>query len=85
MVALLFMADTISIGADLAVIGEAAGMSLDGSQHVFTILFALASLLRCLLIGVRNRKRLASVTSVLIIPELHLDEMSRAWPQASRC
>jgi hypothetical protein len=48
MVALLFMADTISIGADLAVIGEAAGMTLDGNQHVFTILFALASLLRCL-------------------------------------
>lgn len=45
MVALLFVANTINIGADLAAMGEAAGMTAHGGQHVFTIVFALASLL----------------------------------------
>lgn len=45
LVALLFVANTINIGADLAAMGEAAGMTVRRGQHVFTIIFALASLL----------------------------------------
>ncbi|WP_241126942.1 NRAMP family divalent metal transporter [Novosphingobium terrae] len=45
LVAALFVANTINIGADLAAMGEAAGMTLGFGQHGFTILFALASLL----------------------------------------
>lgn len=45
LVSALFVANTINIGADLAAMGEAAGMTLGFGQHGFTILFALASLL----------------------------------------
>jgi NRAMP (natural resistance-associated macrophage protein)-like metal ion transporter len=45
LVALLFVANTINIGADLAAMGEAAGLTVGGGQHIFTVLFALGSLL----------------------------------------
>lgn len=45
LVALLFVANTINIGADLAAMGEAAGMTVGHGQHVFTVVFALVSLL----------------------------------------
>jgi NRAMP (natural resistance-associated macrophage protein)-like metal ion transporter len=45
LVILLFIANTINIGADLAAMGEAAGMTIGRGQHAFTMLFALASLL----------------------------------------
>lgn len=45
LVALLFIANTINIGADLAAMGEAAGMTAGAGQHLFTVLFALTSLL----------------------------------------
>src|SRR5471032_2274826 len=44
MVALLFIANTINVGADLAAMGEAAKLVTGFGQHEFTILFALVSL-----------------------------------------
>ncbi|MBW8815431.1 MAG: divalent metal cation transporter [Caulobacterales bacterium] len=44
LVALLFMANTINIGADLASMGEAAHLAAGFDRHVFTLLFALVSL-----------------------------------------
>lgn len=44
LVILLFVANTINIGADLAAMGEAGVMVVGGAPHVWTIGFALVSL-----------------------------------------
>ena len=44
LVALLFIANTINIGADLAAMGAAAELVLGWGRHVFTLLFAVISL-----------------------------------------
>ncbi len=44
LVSLLFIANTINIGADLAAMGAAANLVLGSGEHSFTIFFALASL-----------------------------------------
>jgi len=45
LVGLLMAANTINIGADLAAMGAAAQLVVGGSQHVFTFLFAVVSLI----------------------------------------
>ncbi len=45
LVAILFVANTINIGADLAAMGEASALALKGNTHAFTIGFAVLSLL----------------------------------------
>jgi len=45
LVGLLFCANTINIGADLAAMGEASALVAGGGQHLFTFAFAVASLL----------------------------------------
>jgi NRAMP (natural resistance-associated macrophage protein)-like metal ion transporter len=44
LVSLLFVANTVNIGADLAAMGAAAELVLGWDRHAFTIAFALASL-----------------------------------------
>jgi NRAMP (natural resistance-associated macrophage protein)-like metal ion transporter len=44
LVTMLFIANTINVGADLAAMGEAARLVTGFGQHSFTIFFALASL-----------------------------------------
>src|SRR6202142_1091840 len=41
LVALLFIANTVNVGADLAAMGEAAKLVLGFNEHAFTIFFAL--------------------------------------------
>jgi NRAMP (natural resistance-associated macrophage protein)-like metal ion transporter len=43
-VALLFIANTINIGANLAAMGAATQLVIDGSSHIYTVLFAIISL-----------------------------------------
>jgi len=45
LVGLLFLANTINIGADLVAMGDAARLIVGGDKHLFTFGFALASLL----------------------------------------
>ncbi len=45
LVGLLFVANTVNIGADLAAMGAAAHLVLGHGQHVYTIVFAIVSLL----------------------------------------
>jgi NRAMP (natural resistance-associated macrophage protein)-like metal ion transporter len=45
LVGLLFVANTINIGADLAAMGDAAELMAGGGSHIFTIAFALVSLI----------------------------------------
>ncbi|MCW5735996.1 MAG: Nramp family divalent metal transporter [Enhydrobacter sp.] len=44
LVALLFVANTINIGADLSAMGAAVTLAVGGNQHLYTALFALACL-----------------------------------------
>jgi NRAMP (natural resistance-associated macrophage protein)-like metal ion transporter len=50
LVGLLFIANTINIGADVSAMGAAAGMLVGGGRHIFTVIFALLSLLAVVLI-----------------------------------
>jgi Mn2+/Fe2+ NRAMP family transporter len=54
LVALLFIANTINIGADLSAMGAAANLAIGGNRHVFTALLALGSLLAVVLIPYRR-------------------------------
>jgi NRAMP (natural resistance-associated macrophage protein)-like metal ion transporter len=45
LIALLFVANTINVGADLAAMGEASALVIGSGQHGFTIAFAVVSLL----------------------------------------
>ena len=51
LVGLLFIGNTINIGADLAAMGSAAELSIGISAHVMTVLFAVVSLLLQLFIA----------------------------------
>jgi len=50
MVGLLFVANTVNIGADLSAMGAAAQLVAGGNRHVYTIGFALISLLALVLV-----------------------------------
>lgn len=63
-VALLFVANTINIGADLATMGEAAELAVGLNAHVMTIAFALVALLLQLFVPYR---RYASVLKWLTL------------------
>jgi NRAMP (natural resistance-associated macrophage protein)-like metal ion transporter len=54
LVGLLFVANTINIGADLAAMGDAAQLIAGGGRHLFTIGFAIVSLLLQLFIPYRK-------------------------------
>ncbi|MGN6818632.1 MAG: NRAMP family divalent metal transporter [Sphingomonas sp.] len=54
LVILLFIANTINIGADLAAMGEASALVAGGGKHLFTFGFALLSLLLQLYIPYRR-------------------------------
>jgi len=54
LVVLLFIANTINIGADLAAMGDGAELVLGGGAHLFTLLFAVASLLLQLFVPYRR-------------------------------
>ena len=61
LLALLFAANTINVGADLAAMGEAAKLVTGLNQHAFTLFFALLSLLLQLFIPYRNYARFLTV------------------------
>jgi len=50
LVGLLFIANTVNIGADLSAMGAAAQLVLGGNRHFFTIGFAIVSLLAVVLV-----------------------------------
>src|SRR6201986_5352137 len=58
---LLFIANTINVGADLAAMGAAAKLVLGFNQHVFTIAFAFLSLGLQLFIPYRRYARFLTV------------------------
>ena len=79
LVALLFAANTINVGADLAAMGEAARLVAGFGQHGFTIAFALVSLVLQLFIPYRRYARFLTILTlslfayVALIFMIHLD------------
>ena len=79
LVALLFIANTINVGADLAAMGEAAKLVAGFGQHEFTIVFAALSLVLQLFISYRHYARLLTVLTlslfayVAVVFMVHLD------------
>ncbi len=61
LMALLFLANTINVGADLAAMGEAAKLVTGFNEHAFTIFFAAVSLGLQLFIPYRRYARLLTV------------------------
>jgi len=57
LVALLFIANTINVGADLAAMGEAAKLVTGFGEHEFTIAFAIISLMLQLFVSYRRYAR----------------------------
>ena len=67
LVGLLFLANTINIGADLAAMGQAAHLVLGFGEHLFTIGFALVTLVLQLFVPyVRYARFLKWLTLVLL-------------------
>jgi Mn2+/Fe2+ NRAMP family transporter len=64
LVAALFVANTINVGADLAAMGEAAKLVAGFGQHEFTIFFALFSLVLQLFIPYRRYARFLTVLTL---------------------
>jgi NRAMP (natural resistance-associated macrophage protein)-like metal ion transporter len=57
LVALLFLTNTINIGADLAAMGAGAALVVGGGEHVLVIAFALVSLLMQIFLPYRRYAR----------------------------
>ena len=61
LVALLFIANTINVGADLAAMGESAKLVTGFGEHEFTIAFAFVSLMLQLFVSYRRYARFLTV------------------------
>jgi len=91
LVALLFVANTINLGADVAAMGEASQLVVGWGAHIFTVVFALLSLLLQMFIPYRRYARflkwltLVLFAYVAVIFMVHLDWTAVAkglvWPQ----
>jgi NRAMP (natural resistance-associated macrophage protein)-like metal ion transporter len=79
LVALLFLANTINVGADLAAMGEAAKLVAGFGEHEFTIAFAIVSVLLQMFVSYRRYARFLSVLTlslfayVAVVFMIHLD------------
>lgn len=85
LVALLFIANTINIGADLAAMGAASQLLAGGGAHGFTAGFAVLSLLLQMFIPYRRYVRfLKWLTLVLLAYVAVLLVVKVDWPAAGR-
>jgi Mn2+/Fe2+ NRAMP family transporter len=64
LVALLFLANTINVGADLAAMGEAAKLVAGFGQHEFTIAFAVVSVLLQMFVSYKRYARFLTVLTL---------------------
>jgi NRAMP (natural resistance-associated macrophage protein)-like metal ion transporter len=79
LVALLFVANTINIGADVASMGAAAKLVLGWGEHEFTILFAVVSVVLQMFVSYKRYARFLTVLTlslfsyVALVFMIHLD------------
>ncbi|MBC6981190.1 divalent metal cation transporter [Caulobacter sp. 17J80-11] len=67
LVALLFFANTINIGADLAGMGAAAKLALGWNAHVATVAFGLGSLLLQVFVSYRRYARFLKILTMALL------------------
>ena len=85
LVLLLFVANTINIGADLAAMGEATELVVGTGAHVFTALFAIASLLLQMFIPYKRYAAflkyltLVLLAYVALVMIVHVDWAAAGW------
>ena len=85
LVTMLFISNTINIGADLAAMGEASGLVAGGGNHAFTIAFAALSLLLQLYVPYhRYAQFLKWLTLVLFAYVALLFMVTVDWAAAAR-
>ena len=79
LVALLFVANTINVGADLAAMGDAAKLVAGFGEHEFTIAFAVISVILQMFVPYKRYARLLTVLTlslfayVAVVFMIHLD------------
>jgi NRAMP (natural resistance-associated macrophage protein)-like metal ion transporter len=79
LVALLFVANTINVGADVAAMGEATKLVIGFGEHEFTILFAVVSVLLQMFVSYKRYSRLLTVLTlslfayIAVLFSIHLD------------
>jgi NRAMP (natural resistance-associated macrophage protein)-like metal ion transporter len=79
LVALLFLANTINVGADVAAMGEAAQLVAGFGAHEFTIAFAVISVLLQMFVPYKRYARFLTVLTlsllayVAVVFSIHLD------------
>jgi NRAMP (natural resistance-associated macrophage protein)-like metal ion transporter len=93
LVALLFIANTINIGADLAAMGDAAEMVAGWGGHIFTVLFAMFSLVLQMFVPYRRYSNflkwltlvLLAYVAVLLMVQLDWRAVGKGliWPAIS--
>jgi Mn2+/Fe2+ NRAMP family transporter len=82
LVALLFVANTINVGADVAAMGAAAHLLAGFGEHVFTILFAVFSVVLQMFVPYRRYSRFLIVLSFTLIAYVGVLLMVRLdWSQ----
>ena len=67
LVALLFLANTINVGADVAAMGEAAKLVAGFGAHEFTILFAVTSVLLQMFVSYKRYARFLTVLTLSLL------------------
>lgn len=85
LVALLFVANTINIGADLAAMGEAAALVAGGGEHAFTIAFVVLSLLLQLFVPYQRYAQFLKWLTLVLLAYVALILVVRIdWAAAAR-
>lgn len=85
LVAMLFIANTINIGADLAAMGDAAELIVGKGGHWFTVGFALVSLTLQLFIPYRRYSNILKWLTLVLLAYVALVFMVKVdWMQAAR-
>lgn len=85
LIALLFVANTINLGADLAAMGEAAQLLAGFGAHAFTALFAVVSVILLMFVPYRRYSRLLIVLTfslfayVAVVFLVKLDWSTVGW------
>jgi len=67
LVALLFLANTINVGADVAAMGEAAKLVVGFGAHEFTILFAVTSVLLQMFVSYKRYARFLTMLTLSLL------------------
>jgi NRAMP (natural resistance-associated macrophage protein)-like metal ion transporter len=85
LVSLLFIANTINIGADLAAMGEAAQLVVGHGDHVFTIAFAIGSLLLQMFAPYQRYSNILKWLTLVLLAYVALVFMVHVdWPAAGK-